>query len=862
VFSTSCGRPSGRRGSTLRDEPPPTDSLTAEIPAGVRALHLLMLVGVGVAQPLYDLLGRNPSFFVAHSATTLDLVLFVAIVSFALPAGLWLAQSVLTLVAKRFGSAIYLVLVAALFALIAVIPVKLLFPSTGTAVVVTAIVISLAATFAYHRFPALRSVMSFLAPAALLFPALFLFFSPVTEIMGSGNDDPTEYTGVTSTTPVVLIVFDELPVTSLMNEHKLIDPVAFPNFAAFAAHSHWFRNATTVAQNTSYAVPAILTGRYPDATRAPHAAAYPENLFSFLAGSHELRVVEIFTRLCPDEMNAAMVEREPLGQRIKAEVIDSSVVYLHIVLPSKLTADLPAIDSTWRDFGREIDARTAEDPHAHSYDSTWVSERFLQFVTPVRRPTLFFLHLNLPHLPWKYLPSGREYAFQGAPVRPHGLQGEMWSIQDWEVIQGWQRHFLQLGYADRLLGHLIERLQQTGLWDDALIIVTADHGVSFQPGKSRRRATEETAANILGIPLLIKAPGQIDPQLHDTNARTIDILATIADVLDADLGWAIDGRSLLGDDTSGSGTVVIHRNKGRVLNDHLELPDRPDAKYLALDRKLELFGAGKPLESLYSIGEFGQLVGRRAADFNTGSDLDISVTLADAWAFENVAFDGSFLPAHIVGRLTAQTPFDRPLNLAVAVNGTIQATTKTYSLPGESDYSSFSAMVSESAFVSGRNLVMVYFIDQAGEDDPRLTLVLPNATNNYTLRRGEDGGPTTILSSDGRTITVIHEAIQGIVNRDEDTISGVAHDVAADRPAESILVFSGAQFLFSADVWRPTPSLVKRYRSEAMAKCGFRFTVPTTFLDENADPLRVFALIDLTATELSQPSSRPLVNGH
>jgi hypothetical protein len=845
----------------MSSDPPPTNSLTTEIPAGTRALHLFMLAGVGVAQPLYDLLGRNPSFFVAHSATTLDLVLFVAIVSLALPAGLWMVQSVLTRVAGRFGTAIYLVLVAALSAIIAVVPVKRLFPAAGTAVVATAILISFAATFAYYRFSPLRSVMSFLSPSALLFPALFLFFSPVTEIMGSGREQPAETAGITSTTPVVLIVLDELPVTSLMNEHKLIDPVAFPNFAAFAAHSHWFRNATTVAQNTSYAVPAILTGRYPDATRAPDAAGYPESLFSFLAGSHELRVVEIFTRLCPDELNTAMVEREPLGQRIKAVVIDSSVVFLHIALPSTLVVDLPSIDSTWRDFGRENDARTVEDPHAHSHDSTWAFERFLQFVTPVRHPTLFFLHLNLPHVPWKYLPSGREYMFQGARVRPHGLQGEQWSTQDWEIIQGWQRHLLQLGYADRLLGRLIERLQRTGLWDDALIIITADHGVSFQPGESRRRATEETAADILGIPLLIKVPGQNDPRVHDTSARTIDILATIADVLDADLPWAIDGRSLLGEDKPGTGTVVIHRNKGTKLSDHLELPDRPDAKFAALARKLELFGSGNPIESLYSIGDFGGLVGRRASDLMVTPELQVSVALENAWIFENVDLDQSFLPAQIVGHLTARTSFDHPVNLAVGVNGTIQATTRTYSLPEENDFSSFSAMVSESAIASGRNLVNIYLIEQAGENGPRLAPLLPNATNNYTLHRGQDGRPTTILSADGRTISVIPKAIQGRVNRKQETISGMAADVSAGRPADSILVFSGSHFLFSADVWLPTRPIAKRYGDKRLSKIGFRFAVPRAFLEENADPLRFFALIDSTATELRQPPGQPRANG-
>lgn len=841
---------------------PRTASPATEIPGGTRALHLLMLVGVGVAQPLYDLLGKNPSFFVAHSATTIDLVLFVAFASLALPALLWLAQAVLTRLAGRFGSAVYLAMVAVLFTVIAAVPVKRIFPTAGIAAVAVAIAVGLAATFAYRRFPSLRSVMSLLSPSALLFPVLFLFFSPVTELVSSGNDGPAEANDVTSTTSVVLIVLDELPVTSLMNEQKLVDPVAFPNFAEFAAHSHWFRNATTVAQNTSYAVPAILTGRYPDATRAPHAAAYPENLFSFLAGSHELRAVEIFTRLCPDEINAAMEEREPLGQRLPAVVRDSSVVFVHIIAPSALTAGMPAIDATWRDFGRESDVKKTPDPHAHSHDSTWVADRFLALVTPVRRPTLFFVHLNLPHVPWKYLPSGKEYTLPGAPVRPHGLTGELWDDQPWEVTQGWQRHLLQLGYADELLGRLIQRLRETGLWDDALIIITADHGASFRAGKSRRRATIETAADVLGVPLMIRLPGQTEPRLHETSARTIDILATIADVLDADLPWTIDGRSLFGAEPPRSETVVIHRNDGRRLDDHLELPDQPEAKYRTLDRKLELFGADRPLDSLFAVGEYGRLVGRRPGDFAPGSEADVSVVLDDEWTFEDVDPDSSFVPANVAGRVTSSTPVERPLDLAVAVNGVIQATTKTYSLWKKTDFSSFSAMVPETSFVPGRNLVAVFLIEPTSGDRPRLTPVSPQTTISYTLHPGADGRPTRIVSATGDTITVVPDAIHGVSNRNGDTISGAAYNVAAGRPAESVLVFSGTGFLFSTDVWRPTPSLVERYHNKAMARTGFRFTVPAVYLEDDAEPLRVFAVIDSTATELVETPDRSRNTGH
>jgi hypothetical protein len=836
--------------------PPPKVSLTEEMPPGTRALHLFLLVGVGVAQPLYDLLGRNPSFFVAHSATAIDLVVFAAIVSVALPVVLWSLQAFVTRLFAKLGSAVYLVVVAALFAIIAVVPVKRLFSTAGPSVVAVALAIGLAATLAYTRFPALRSVLTLVSPGALLFPVLLLFFSGASEIMQSADQAPAEPTAVTATTPVVLIVFDELPVTSLMNGDRLIDPVAFPSFAELAAHADWFRDAVTVAQNTSYAVPAILTGRYPDATRAPHVGAYPENIFTFLAGSYELRAVETFTRLCPDEINAALVEREPLGQRLTAVVVDSSVVWLHIVLPTRLTAGLPAIDATWRDFGRESDDQLIDDPHAHSHDSTWVAERFLQNLTSVSRPTLFFVHLNVPHLPWKYLPTGHEYTVQGAPLRPHGLQGEMWGPQDWEVIQGWQRHLLQLGYADRLLGRFIDRLRRTGLWNEALVIVTADHGASFRPGESRRRANETTAADILGVPLLIKLPGREDPQIHDGNARTIDILATVADVLDADLPWVIDGRSLYSDHPTEPGDVIVFRNKGADLEDSLELPDRPDAKYRTLERKLAIFGAGKPIDDLYAIGDYGGLVGRRTSELSAAPAPDTSLAIDDAWVYDDVDPDGTFVPAQISGRLAAPAPVVQPLDLAVSVNGTIQAATRTYSLPGENDFSSFSAMVSDAAFASGRNLVSVSLIEPVDGGDPRLAPLSAGTTISYTLRRDDAGTTTAILGSDGRTLTVESGAIRGEVHRNGETIIGMAADISDGVAAESILVFSGSQFLFSADVWLPTPSIVRRYDDPRLSKTGFRFTVPEVFLQQQADPLEIFAVVGSTATEIDLPPAQ------
>ena len=134
----------------------------------------------------------------------------------------------------------------------------------------------------------------------------------------------------------------------------------------------------------------------------------------------------------------------------------------------------------------------------------------------------------------------RVFAGRRAPGRPGRRAGDG---EPFLVRQLYQRHLLQLGYTDRLLGRLIARLEETGLWDEALVVVTADHGVSFRVGQSDRRAvTAENVEDIAPIPLFVKAPGQDRGRVTTGPVQTIDVLPTIADALGVRLPWKVDGR--------------------------------------------------------------------------------------------------------------------------------------------------------------------------------------------------------------------------------------------------------------------------------------------------------------------------------
>tara|TARA_B100000949_G_C14084913_1_gene367451 strand:- start:398 stop:715 length:318 start_codon:yes stop_codon:yes gene_type:complete len=97
------------------------------------------------------------------------------------------------------------------------------------------------------------------------------------------------------------------------------------------------------------------------------------------------------------------------------------------------------------------------------------------------------------------------------------------------------------------LGRLIRRLRQTGLYDRALLVVLADHGVSFRPGQSHRRADLRNLSEIMSVLLFVRFPGQVRGLVSSANAELVDLLPTVADTLNMLFPWEVDGVSLRSD---------------------------------------------------------------------------------------------------------------------------------------------------------------------------------------------------------------------------------------------------------------------------------------------------------------------------
>jgi hypothetical protein len=822
----------------------------AGISRGVRLLHLLVLWAFAVAQPLFDLLGKTPEFFVVRGSKATDIVVFALVLALVPPLALWLAELALAAVAERAAAAAHLVFVAALASVVAVQVVRKPVHAT-VAVFVLAALVGIAFAAMYARTRAVPLFLTVLAPVPLVFLGLFLARSPIEKLEGTAK--ALSIPAPARNPPVVVLILDEFPITSLMDASRHVDAVRFPSFGALARTSTWYRNATTVHEHTTEAVPAIMTGQAPKQDALPLAKDHPDSIFTLLATRYGMDVFESVTQICPESICARRTE--PFGSRMRSLADDLEVVYGHLVLPKPLEARLPSVSNTWRGFNEEShgDGQAEHSPlvvrNPKQIDvevgrQMWQDQRFLfdrwaSGVAPAAKPTLHLLHVLMPHYPWRYLPNGKQY---GASLGIDGLNGDVWTDDPWLVEQGWQRHLFQVGFTDRLLGDLMRRLQANGIWDRALVVVVADHGVSFVPGAHRRSVDAGNLPDIASVPLFVKYPGERRARIDDKSADTTDVVPTIADVLGIRVPYRLAGISLRS--RRQHADVDVHEREGG------EVVGRSSAvhvaKYTTLARQLALFGSGS-WAKVYDVGPHRELLGRRVSALPVRAGRG-SVSIDGASLFRSVDPRSALSPGHVTGGVSG---VHGTVDLAVAVNGKIAAVTHTVEVEGETH---FGAFVPDTAFRPGANSVEVY------------------AVRGRTLERlrGSAGTTTwslagsTLRDSSGRTARIVPGSMAGRVEdwyfeRSSVRIGGWAGDPAARTIPDAVVVFRGGAFIYAGTTTVGRSGMFKLRPDGSVIKAGFVFELPRSLLGSGAGaaPLRFFAVRGTHASELPLPKGFP-----
>ena len=566
-------------------------------------LVYIVLTTVAIAQPILQLYGDNLTIFVSSRISGWQVLLFGLVIILLPPLLMSLGEVVIgSIFARQRKHAHNFFVFIGLWLIVLLLLRSVSFGAWPVALCITA-VLALGLLRVYVNWNAVGSWVRLMSPLSLVVMAMFaISVKDVVWVADIGAADVVINKGpTTAATPradvsVVMVILDEAPLFPLLNADGKINSSRFPGFASLANSSTWYRNDVASSQYTTSAVPSILTGVLPIRAPAPLVVNYPKNLFTLLGGNMAMDVQEIMTSLCPKQLcekaavspsddttpednnspEDADIDQAKETSEFGRFLRDTSIVLGHKLLPEGLRQHLPTIDEAWGNFGgaknnadqtSSADSTVAPDELSQEssslpsiqYESTetmkesklkWRSggpvSQVLRVETLTKRateqaiPTLHFAHVLLPHRPWNLTSDGRSSA---KPNYDQDNPKEIDASRD-----QYQKFLHQYAATDKIIGDLVAKLRASKNWDRTMLIVTADHGITFEPSEHKRdtNATRiDTMEDLYRVPLFIKYPDQTVFEANDCPVMAVDILPTISAVKGIDAGWKYDGQSLL-----------------------------------------------------------------------------------------------------------------------------------------------------------------------------------------------------------------------------------------------------------------------------------------------------------------------------
>ena len=687
---------------------------STQTPLRTRACVILGLSSLAVAQPLLDLFGRNPEFFVAGSYSRRQIVAFALLVAVVPPAmGIGLT-ALAGAVNRRAGQVTYLAVLVVFAAAFTLGLLRRIGLDQVVLAVLIAGAVAAAIVLAVVRTRPGTLFGTYLAAANLLFLATFFFVSPTSDLVAAGGDvDVGRVEIAVPKGPVVVIVLDELPAATIMRADGTLNADRYPGFAELASVSTWFRNASSQYNLTHRAVPSLLDGRLAEGDDLPTYRDHPRSLFTLLGQVVPIERYESVTDLCPPSI-CEPPPQQPLTQALE----DASIVYGHRVLPSPLRDELPAIDQSWGAFGVD-DAPTddlvrEEEGAAAAAGRSIVAQAYAkwrgldadeksplgqagvlraQVAAITADPTFHFVHVALPHRPWVLSADGTSLW-----DAPDTIKDRSDPRYEFAARMEYQLHAMQVGAADTLVGELVDHLRTLPTWEDTLLVVTSDHGTNLTaPNIGRMKVTADNREEIYRVPLFVKAPGQTTGEIRDDSAQNLDVLPSIIDLLGADTDWAMDGHSLYDASTA--------RLEPKVDADVAGVLD-------IAARRAETFPSGDDWVGLAAVGEHGDLVGRAVAELDVGDESAYSATLAADGILAGLPTADNELPLVLDGVVTGNGG-DEPPELLAAVNGRLAGVVGGFRRVG--DGWSFTGYVAD-LYRDGANTVELYEVEGEGVD--------------------------------------------------------------------------------------------------------------------------------------------------
>jgi hypothetical protein len=217
--------------------------------------------------------------------------------------------------------------------------------------------------------------------------------------------------------------------------------------------------------------------------------------------------------------------------------------------------------------------------------------------------------------------------------------------------------------------------------------------------------------DILPVPLFVKHPHQTAGVISDRNVESIDIVPTMADILDIPVMWNVHGRSAEGTEPERPVKRAFYDDASRSISFG---PSMLADLSAANARKRAIFGTFD-VNPFYEPNNspFRALIDQPLDMFRVSDGADIRFTLDVRGDLSDVDPSGERVPAYLAG--SAQGNADEPVTLAIAVNGRIRATTRTYPFEQGGVQGAWSSVLPPDAFSRGHNALEIFVVSRDGD---------------------------------------------------------------------------------------------------------------------------------------------------
>jgi arylsulfatase A-like enzyme len=165
------------------------------------------------------------------------------------------------------------------------------------------------------------------------------------------------------------------------------------------------------------------------------------------------------------------------------------------------------------------------------------------------RPLLLYVHSWATHIPYDGARSGQPEWKQAKEEVLQGLQSD--SASALEAMREAYRQAVER-QSELLVASLLEELEAVGLREDTVLVFTSDHGESwgerFEEKEDVQGVYHMHGATlydeIVQIPLILSAPGRLEPGVVASQVRSVDVVPTLLELAGLP-ARETDGESLL-----------------------------------------------------------------------------------------------------------------------------------------------------------------------------------------------------------------------------------------------------------------------------------------------------------------------------